>query len=51
MKILVDAMSGDNAPLEMIKGASLAAKEYTDHTILLVGDENVISDTAVERKL
>ena len=40
MKILVDAMSGDNAPLEVIKGAVLAANEYSDHTIILVGDEN-----------
>lgn len=48
MKILVDAMSGDNAPLEVIKGASLAAKEYSDHVIMLVGDENIISDTAVK---
>ena len=47
MRILVDAMSGDNAPLEILKGASLAKKEYKDHTIVLVGDENVISDVAV----
>lgn len=47
MRILVDAMSGDNAPLEILKGASLAAKEYTDHTIVLVGDANEISNVAV----
>ncbi len=47
MRILVDAMSGDNAPLEILKGASLAKKEYKDHTIVLVGDENIISDVAV----
>ena len=51
MKILVDAMSGDHAPLEIIKGASLAAKEYTEHTIILVGDENIISDTAVKNDI
>ena len=51
MKILVDAMSGDNAPLEVIKGAVLAANEYSDHTILLVGDENVISDIAVKNDI
>ena len=51
MKILVDAMSGDNAPLEIIKGASLAAKEYAEHTIILVGDENIISDTAVKNDI
>ncbi|MBQ8371890.1 MAG: phosphate acyltransferase PlsX [Clostridia bacterium] len=47
MRILVDAMSGDNAPLEILKGASLAAKEYSEHTIVLVGDENTISNIAV----
>ncbi|MBQ9085278.1 MAG: phosphate acyltransferase PlsX [Clostridia bacterium] len=47
MRILVDAMSGDNAPLEIIKGAAMAAHEYTEHTIVLVGDENIISNIAV----
>ena len=51
MRILVDAMSGDNAPLEILKGASLAKKEYKDHTIVLVGDENVISDVAVKNEI
>ena len=51
MKILIDAMSGDNAPLEILKGASLAAKEFTDHTIMLVGDENTISDIAVKYEI
>ena len=47
MRILVDVMSGDNAPLEMLKGVSLAAKEYKEHDIVIVGDENVISHVAV----
>ena len=51
MKILVDAMSGDNAPLEILKGASVAAKEYKEHTILLVGDQNVISHIAVTNEI
>jgi glycerol-3-phosphate acyltransferase PlsX len=51
MKILVDAMSGDHAPLEILKGASLAAKEYKEHEILLVGDENVISHIAVTNEI
>lgn len=51
MRILVDAMSGDNAPLEIIKGASLAKKEYKEHDILLVGDENIISDIAVKNEI
>ena len=51
MRILVDAMSGDNAPLEILKGASLAAKEYKEHEILLVGDQNVISHIAVTNEI
>ena len=51
MRILVDAMSGDHAPLEILKGASLAAKEYKEHTILLVGDQNVISHIAVTNEI
>ena len=51
MRILVDAMSGDNAPLEIIKGAALAAKKYNKVKIVLVGDENVISDVAVTNEI
>ncbi len=51
MRIIVDAMSGDFAPLETIKGASLAAKEYGDHKIILVGDENIISDVAIKNEI
>ncbi len=51
MKILLDAMSGDNAPLEIIKGASMAAKAYPEHKLVLVGDENVISDICVKHDI
>ena len=51
MRVLIDAMSGDNAPLEIIKGVALAEKEYSDHTYVLVGDENIISDTAVKNNI
>ncbi|MBR5817028.1 MAG: phosphate acyltransferase PlsX, partial [Clostridia bacterium] len=51
MRIIVDVMSGDNAPLETIKGAICAAEAYEDKTIVIVGDENVISDTAVKNAL
>lgn len=44
-------MSGDHAPLEILKGASLAAKEYKEHSILLVGDQNVISHIAVTNEI
>ena len=51
MKILIDAMSGDNAPLEILKGASMAIAEFPEHTIMLVGDENIISDLAVKNDI
>lgn len=50
MKILIDVMSGDNAPLEMIKGAEMAAKEFAQ-TISIIGDENVIADVAVKNEI
>ncbi len=51
MKIIVDAMSGDNAPLEIIKGTVEASLEYTDHEMILVGNENVISDIVIQNEL
>ena len=40
MKIIVDAMGGDNAPLEIVKGALLAAKELeTEITLVGRGEE------------
>ena len=51
MRILIDAMSGDNAPLEILKGVELAINEFKDHTFVLVGDENVISEIAVTNEI
>ena len=51
MRIIVDVMSGDNAPLEIIKGAIDAALQFDNATIVMVGDENVISDIAVKNDL
>ena len=45
MKIIIDVMSGDNAPLELIRGA-LLAKEEIGEEIILVGDETVIRGCA-----
>lgn len=42
MKIIVDAMGGDHAPLEMIKGSQLAIDEFNIDEIVLVGDESKI---------
>lgn len=38
MKIIIDAQGGDYAPLEVVKGAYLAKKEYNVH-IILVGNK------------
>lgn len=45
MRIIVDAFGGDNAPLEIIKGSMLAAREY-GCDIVLVGDEDKIKQCA-----
>ncbi len=50
MKILVDAMGGDNAPLEILKGSIDAHNEY-NVDIILVGQENVITSVAIENNL
>ena len=47
MKIAVDAFGGDNAPLEIIKGAALAEKEYGVN-IILTGNEEIIKKVASE---
>ncbi|HWT76398.1 MAG TPA: phosphate acyltransferase PlsX [Mobilitalea sp.] len=40
--IAVDAMGGDNAPAEIIKGAVLAVQDKKDIDVVLTGDEEVI---------
>ncbi|MBQ8175318.1 MAG: phosphate acyltransferase PlsX [Clostridia bacterium] len=47
MKIIIDVMSGDNAPLELLKGAVMAAEEYRV-PIAVVGDRTIIEETAKE---
>lgn len=42
VKIAVDAMGGDYAPLVVVKGAELAVKENNDIEVLLIGREEVI---------
>ena len=45
MRIAIDAMGGDYAPHETVKGAVLAAKEFAeDSDILLIGDKDAIRD-------
>lgn len=50
MKIAIDAFGGDNAPLEIIKGARMAADEY-GVTPLLVGDEETIKKCAADNSI
>lgn len=50
MNIIVDAFGGDNAPLEIIRGAMLAAKEFAVN-IVFVGDKNKINKCADENNI
>ncbi len=45
MKIIVDIMSGDNAPDEILKGAFMAKQEL-QHELILVGNTDVINERA-----
>lgn len=47
MKIIVDAFGGDNAPLEIIKGAAQAKKEL-GADIILTGDEEIIRKVSAD---
>lgn len=51
MNIIVDAMGGDNAPLEIVKGALDASLEYKGVNITLVGDEARIRECAKELEM
>lgn len=46
IKVVVDAMGGDNAPFEIVKGAVEAVQSRSDIKVLLVGQE-----TAVKQEL
>lgn len=50
MKIIIDAMGGDNAPFEIVKGA-IAAKEEDGADIILVGRQEEIKKAARENGL
>ena len=50
MRVVVDAFGGDNAPLEIIKGASLASLEYNTE-ITLTGNEKTIKQIIAENNL
>lgn len=54
MKIILDAMGGDNAPAEILKGAAAATAAWPDMEILAVGDAERIAacvkENAIEMK-
>ena len=50
MKIIVDAFGGDNAPVEIVKGAVQAVKTIEDVEIILTGDESVVKNILKEEK-
>lgn len=50
MKIVIDAFGGDNAPLEIIKGA-VKAQEHFKIEICLTGNENIIKKVAKENNI
>lgn len=50
MKIIVDAMGGDNAPSEIVKGATLALSQDKDLEVVLVGDDEAICRVLKDEK-
>ena len=50
MKIIVDMMGGDNAPLAVLEGTAAAVKEYGVE-VIGVGDEALVRKTAAEHNI
>ena len=50
MRIIVDAFGGDNAPVEILKGAAKAVATY-DCDIILTGDEEKIRQAVAENEI
>ncbi|OIJ17799.1 phosphate acyltransferase [Anaerobacillus alkalidiazotrophicus] len=48
MRIVIDAMGGDHAPKEVVKGAMAAIKSYKELHIVLVGDEVAIKESLTD---
>lgn len=47
IKLAIDVMGGDYAPLEIIKGVNLALETYDDIALVLFGDEQIIKQHVV----
>ena len=43
IKVVVDAMGGDNSPVEMVKGAVIAVNERDDIKVILAGPKDIIN--------
>ncbi len=50
MRVIVDAMGGDNAPLEILKGTRIAKDKYGVE-VLLAGDKDAIEKCAKENEI
>ena len=50
MKIIIDVMSGDNAPVELVKGAVLSRDEL-GVSVVMVGNRETIEQIAADRQL
>lgn len=50
MKIIVDAMGGDHAPLQIVLGAVDAIKQDKSLQVVLVGDESAINQCLCDCK-
>ena len=44
VKLAIDIMGGDHAPLEIIKGVKIALERFPDIELVLFGDEKVIKE-------
>ncbi len=51
MKIIIDVMSGDNAPEEIIKGVFMAHEEYPTVDMVMTGNKYIIEDFCREAEL
>ncbi len=51
MRILIDAMGGDNAPHEIVKGSVDALREGEGYSLILIGDKPRIESLLPSRKL
>lgn len=50
LKIVVDAMGGDNAPAEIVKGAVAALEKRKNFSIVLTGDEHLVGHELLKYK-